>query len=75
MSGDTSFTLNRIESTLSLLCKDVDALKEGREHNTAAKFLQRVSSDLPTLMNEDDEVISELGWAERMEFEPDEAGD
>ena len=75
MSRDISFTLDRIESTLSSLHKDVDALKEGRECDTGAKSPQRVSSDLPTLMNEDDKVIPELSRAERMELEPGEAGD
>ena len=62
MSGDISSTLNRIESTLSSLYKDVDAFKEGHERDTGAKSPQRVSSDLPTLMNEIDEVTSELSW-------------
>ena len=75
MSGDISSTLNHIEPTLSSLHKDVDALTEGRERNTGAKFPQRVSSDLPMLTNEDDEVTPGLSWAERMEFKPGEAGD
>ena len=60
MSGDISFTLNRIESTLSSLCKDVDALKEGHECNMGINSPQRVSSHLPTLTNEVDKVTSEL---------------
>ena len=74
MSGDISSTLDHIESTLSSLCKDVDALK-GREHDRGAKSPQRVSSDLPLLTNEDDKVIPELSWVERMEFEPGKASD
>ena len=42
-----------------------------REQN----LLREISSDLPTLMNEIDEVTSELSWAERMELKPRKADD
>ena len=75
MSGDISSTVTYIESILSLLRKDVDALKEGSEGKTGEKSPQWVSSDFPRLTNEDNKVTPELSWAERMEFKPGGASD
>ena len=75
MSLDIASTLSRIESSLSSLRKDVDALKEDRERDLGAKSPKGVSSDQPTNSHVDDEVTTELSWAERMELESGEAGD
>lgn len=76
MSTEIAETLSRIESKLSSLREDVDALKDGRERDSGAKSPDLgASSDLPTLGNVEDEVTTELSWAEKMELESGEAGD
>ena len=70
MAEEISSMLSRIESILSSLRKDVDALKEDCKCDTGAKSPQGVSSsDLRTPMNVDDEVTTVFSWAERMELE------
>lgn len=70
MLADIASTLSRIESQLSSLRKDVDALKDGRERDSGAKSPGlRASSDLPMPVNVEDEVKTELSWAEKMELE------
>ena len=54
MAKDITSTLSQIEKSLSSLHQDVDALKEGHERDTLVKSPQRVCSDLPALMNVDD---------------------
>ena len=76
MSADIAATLSRIESKLSSLHEDGDALKDGCERDSGAKSPDlEASSDLPTLGNVEDEVTTELSWAEKMELESSEAGD
>ena len=76
MSTEIAATLSRIESKLSSLREDVDALKDGRERDLGAKSPDLgASSDLPTLGNVEDEVTTELSWAEKMELESGEASD
>ena len=70
MSTEIATTLSRIESKLSSLREDVDALKDGRERDSGTKSPDLgASSDLPTLRNVEDEVTTELSWAEKMELE------
>ena len=70
MSGDIATTLSHIELTLLSFHKDVDVLKD-RKRDLGAKSPR----DLPKLSHVDDEVTTELSWAERMELEPGKAGD
>ena len=54
----------------------MDALKDGYEHNSGTKSPGLgASSDLPTLVNVEDEVTTEFSWAEKMELDSGEAGD
>ena len=61
MSTEIAATLSRIESKLSSLREDVDALKDGRERDWGAKSPDLgASSDLPTFGNVEDKVTTEL---------------
>ena len=76
MSAEIAATLSRIESKLSSLREDVDALKDGRKRDSGAMSPSPwASSDLPTLVNVEDEVTTKLNWAEKMELESSKAGD